>query len=62
MIGKCINDVQSAFVLGQSISNNVLLAYELLDTLKKKRIGERGFLTIKFDMSKAYNRVEWGFI
>ncbi|KAA3467778.1 reverse transcriptase [Gossypium australe] len=37
VIGKYIDEAQSAFVLGRLISDNVLLAYEILNTLKKKR-------------------------
>lgn len=47
---------------GRLISNNVLVAYELMHTFKRKRIGKKGSFAFKLDMSKAYNRVKWGFI
>lgn len=54
----CINPVQSAFIPGCLISDNVLLAYEVLHTYQQKRIGKKCFMTLKLDMSKAYYRVE----
>lgn len=62
VITKCIDSAQSAFVPRWLIFDNMLLAYELLHTLKHKRVGENGFMTVKLDMSKAYNRVEWSFM
>ncbi|KAH1114010.1 hypothetical protein J1N35_007388 [Gossypium stocksii] len=61
IIGKCIDNAQSAFVLGRLISDNVLLAYEILHMLRK-RLGKKGYMTVKLDMSKAYDRVEWNFV
>ncbi|KAA3460299.1 reverse transcriptase [Gossypium australe] len=36
VIDKCIDRVQSAFVPGQLITDNVLLAYEILHTIRQK--------------------------
>jgi hypothetical protein len=57
-----ISPSQSAFVPSRLIANNVLVAYEALHTMATKMKGKKGFMSIKLDMSKAYDRVEWKFL
>ena len=57
-----ISENQSAFLSGRLITDNVLVALELMHYLEHKKEGKDGFATIKLDMSKAYDRLEWGFI
>lgn len=57
-----ISEEQSAFVPGRQNTDNVLVAFEHMHTLAKTIVGYEGFMAIKLDMSKAYDRVEWDFL
>jgi hypothetical protein len=54
-----ISPVQSAFVPERLIIDNVLVAYETIHTMHTQLKGKKGFMAVKLDMSKAYNKVEW---
>jgi len=56
-----IYESQSAFQFDKAISDNILVAFESLHHLKHKKVGKSGFMAMKLDMSKAYDRVEWKF-
>ena len=57
-----INKNQSAFAKGRLISNNILIAFETLHCIKNYNSSASGFMVLKLDMSKAYDRVEWVFL
>jgi hypothetical protein len=58
MLNHIISLFQSTFILGRLISDNILVAFEALHTMNGRLKGHRGFMALKLDMSKAYNKVE----
>ena len=62
----CLDDIisefQAAFVPGRQISDNILVAHELISALSSKHDCSQQYLAVKTDISKAYDRVEWSFL
>jgi hypothetical protein len=57
-----ISSNQRAFILGRLISDNILTAYETLHSMQTRHWGKTGYVAVKLDMSKAYDRVDWHFL
>ena len=57
IMDSLITPHQNAFIQGRNILDNILLAREIMDTLKKKKGKKFSFGALKIDMSKAYDKV-----
>lgn len=62
LLPNLISTSQSAFVAGRAIGDNVLITHETLHFLRTSEAKKRCAMAVKTDMSKAYDRLEWGFI
>ena len=57
-----ITEHQSTFAKDWLITDNILIAFETLHCMKNYSSGSLGYMALKLDMSKAYNRMEWIFL
>lgn len=61
IISRLITEEQNALFPGIFISDNVSVAREVIEFIRKKKTGKAAYAALKIDMSKDYDRVSWGF-
>lgn len=49
---------QSTFVLERLISDNIVIAYEVLHSMTSRFKGKARYVVLKLDMSEAYDQIE----
>ncbi|KAL9666828.1 hypothetical protein QQ045_001171 [Rhodiola kirilowii] len=59
---EIVSQSQSAFVKGRLILDNILVAHEVTNFIKHRKLKQEAFVSLKIDMSKAYDRIEWTFL
>lgn len=59
ILDHIIHPCQAAFIPNRSIGDNVIINHEVMHFLNKKK-GRLGYMAIKLDLVKAYDRIEWG--
>ncbi|KAK2649084.1 hypothetical protein Ddye_016573 [Dipteronia dyeriana] len=59
---EMISGAQGVFILGRQITNNTLIGFECIHALQRKCKGQKVYMALKLDMSKAYDRVKLIFI
>ena len=60
-LDKLVSPLQSAFVLGRRSVDNAIVVQEIIHTISNKK-GRVGYMAIKVDLEKAYDKIEWSFI
>ena len=58
---KLISPLQSTFVPGRKSVDNAIIVQEIIHSLSKKR-GNVGYMALKIDLEKTYDKLEWSFI
>ena len=57
-----ISEQQNVFMSNRLISYNILVALETLYYMRNHSMSKFGFIALKLDMSKAYDRVKWKYM
>jgi hypothetical protein len=61
MLSKIIDPSQAAFVPYMWITENVVIAQEVMHSFKQMK-RKKGYVGFKLDFHKAYDCLEWDFI
>ena len=59
---QLISEHRNAFHSDRLISDNIMVAFETLHYMRDHCVAKTGYMALKLDMSKVYDRVEWEFI
>lgn len=58
---KLIDPAQCAFVPNRHSQDNIVVAQEIFHSMRTKK-GKKGWMAIKIDLEKAYDRLKWDFV
>lgn len=61
-LSNIISEEQAAFIPGRVITDNVIIAHEVMHALKVRRRCANAYMAIKTDITKASDRLEWDFL
>ncbi|XP_028754982.1 uncharacterized protein LOC114714409 [Neltuma alba] len=61
ILDRVISPFQTSFIPGRHIQDNIIIGQEILHQMDKAR-GKRGWVAMKIDLEKAYDRMSWAFI
>lgn len=56
-----VSPYQVSFVPGRNIHDNVIIVNEMVHSMRRKK-GKKGFMAIKIDLAKAYDRMSWAYM
>jgi len=61
ILQRIIHPAQNAFVPNRTIHHNILSAHEIINKFRHFK-GKKGYVALKLDMEKAYDRIELDFL
>jgi hypothetical protein len=57
-----VTNNQCSFVPGRHTVDNIIVAQEVIDSMRNLKRGRKGFMVTKVDLEKACDRLNWDFI
>lgn len=61
LLPDLIGPQQTSFVPGRHMIDNIVITQKVIHSMRRKS-GKTGFMAIKVDLEKAYDRLNWSFI
>ena len=61
-LNDIVSDARAAFIRGRLVNDNVMIAHEMMHSLKARKRVSQSYMAMMTDVSKAYDRVEWNFL
>lgn len=61
VISKLIGPAQASFIPGRLCTDNIVLVQEAVHSMRRKK-GRQGWMLLKLDWEKAYDRIRWDFL
>ncbi|KAG7555110.1 Reverse transcriptase domain [Arabidopsis suecica] len=58
---KLIGPAQASFIPGRLSTDNIVIVQEAVHSMRRKK-GRKGWMLLKLDLEKAYDRVKWDFL
>jgi hypothetical protein len=62
LLEDIVSETQSAFIPGRLITDNAAIAFECFHKIQRSKNPRNNHCAYKLDLSKAYDRVDWGFL
>ncbi|KAL8151704.1 hypothetical protein V2J09_021512, partial [Rumex salicifolius] len=61
VISKLIGPTQSSFIPGRLSTDNIVMVQEAVQSMRRRK-GRKGWMLLKLDLEKAYDRIRWDFL
>ena len=61
LMPKLIGPAQASFIPGRLSQDNIVIVQEAVHSMRRKK-GRRGWMLLKLDLEKAYDRIRWDFL